>query len=245
MRLRSTLTAAVVIVAGFASSCGQSPPQTGVVASGECPREKAVVRRALDRSSLQVDVDGDGRLDTVAVASQPDAPKPCRAFVGVRVKGGSTYSAHLIARAAPLKGLEARIVGLPRLGDDAGAEIVVDTRAAVDSLLAQMFALTDQGLREVGVPGFEDGTFIVEGGGVVYPHGAACTADGQLVLSRAAQTTDGRRFRVSRRTFEVEDSLRLVRPTRELRTVPLDDLLDRFPEFGRPHWTACTGTVRR
>jgi len=27
--------------------------------------------------------------------------------------------------------------------------------------------------------------------------------------------------------------------------VPVGRLVDRFPEFGRPHWKACTGTVRR
>jgi hypothetical protein len=258
MRLAGSFTAAALACVLLLTSCGQgdqeveqgsgqaSAPAPGVVTSGQCEREETLVRRALDRSSLRVDVDGDGRLDEVAVASDPGADEPCRGFVGVRIQGGSTYSTHLFARAVPIEGLPARVDGLPDLGDEPGAAIVVDTRAAVDAVLGQMFTLTGGRLQRVEVPGSEDGTFIVEGGGVIYPHGAGCTADGRLVLTEAAQTRDGNAYRVTRRTYEVlGDGLRVGDVEVERETVPVDELVTRFPEFTRPHWEECTGAVRR
>lgn len=247
MRLKRFLTAAALVAGVMAvPACGPATVSTaGFVTSGDCPREQAVVTRALRRSTLRVDVSGDGRLDRVAAASDPAAPKPCRAFVGVHVQGGSTYSAHLFPSAVPVKGLRARIIGVPHLGDVPGAEIVVDTTAAVDSVLAQMFTLVGGTLRPVPVPGFQDGTFIVEGGGVMFPHGAGCTAEGRLVLSAAAQTKDGSRYRVTRRTYGVLGRrIRLVDPQRTKETVPVGELVARFPEFAGPHWAPCTGIVR-
>lgn len=243
MRLKRVLAAGALLAGGtLFPACGSTVTTAGVVTSGDCPREQVLVGRALDRSTLRVDVNGDGRLDRVAAASDPGAPKPCRGFVGVRVQGGSTYSTHLIPEAVPIKGLRAQIVGLPHLGDAPGAEIVVDTKAAVDSLLAQMFTLSGGALRAVSFPGFQDDTFIVEGGGVIYPYGAACTASGNLVLSQAAQTRDGKQYHVTRRTYDVRgDAIRLVDPVVTRVTVPVNRLLDQFPEFGRQHWKACSG----
>jgi hypothetical protein len=258
MRLEPAfVTAAAIAAVLLLASCGQdgageqggdpvsaSVPQ--VVTSGQCEGEEALVRRALDRSGVDVDIDGDGRLDRVAVASDPGADEPCRGFVGVRIRGGSTYSTHLFARAVPFEGLPARIDGLPDLGDEPGAAIVVDTRAAVDAVLGQMFTLAGGRLQPAEVPGSEDGIFIVEGGGVIYPHGAGCTADGRLVLTEAAQTRDGEAYRVTRRTHEAYgDPLRFGDAEVERETVPVDELVTRFPEFARPHWEDCTATVRR
>jgi hypothetical protein len=257
MRLGGAFTAAALTgVLLLLTSCGEESrsgsgqtvragaPQ--VVTSGQCEREEALVRRALDRSSLRVDVDGDGGLDRVAVASDPEADEPCRAFVGVHIQGGSTYSTHLFARAVPVAGLPAKVDGLPDLGTEPGAAIVVDTRAAVDALLGQMFTLAGGRLQPVEVPGSEDGTFIVEGGGVMFPQGAGCTADGRMVLSEAAQTRDGRLYRVTRRTYEVTgDRLRFGDAEVEKEAVPVDELVKRFPEFGRLHWEDCTATSPR
>jgi hypothetical protein len=82
----------------------------------------------------------------------------------------------------------------------------------------------------------------MEGGGVIYPRGAGCTADGRLILSQAAQTNDGRRFRVVRRTYPLRrGGLGFARPEVERSSVPLNRLGARFPEFVGPHWTACMG----
>ena len=222
-----------------------SDPAIRVVTSGSCPREQALVRRALDRSTIRADVNGDGRIDRVAVAWDFGAPKPCRAFVAVRVQGGATYSTHLIPNAAPIKGLQPEVVGLPRLGNGRRAQVVVDTKAAVDAQVAQMFTLAGGRLRPVDVPGYPDHAFIVQGGGVIYPHAAACTADHRMVLSNAAQTKDGKSYRVTRRTYDVRgQQARLVDPVVEHATVPVTLLLKRFPEFAGPHWTACGGAVK-
>jgi hypothetical protein len=233
------------------SACGSTDTTTGStptpsVTSGDCPRERTLVRRALERSTLRVDVNGDGVEDRVGVASDPFAEQGCRGFVGVQVAGGATYSTHLFRLAVPLKGLPARVVATPELGDSPGAEIVVDTSAAVDALLAQMFTLTDSGLQVVQVPPFRDGTFIVEGGGVVHPQGTACTSDGRLVHSEADLSKDGDRYRVTRRTYELlPDGLRMGDPVLETGTVVTADLVERFPEFGRSHWSACGGDLDR
>jgi hypothetical protein len=224
-------------------SGGATAPE--FVSSGDCAREKPLVRRALDRSSLRVDVDGDGRLDKVAVATDSEARKRCRVLVGVHVRGGSTYSAHLQPPMVTPKGLRARITHLPDLGNDPGAEIVVDTRVKADSLLAQMLTLTADGLRFVPMPAFEDGTFVVEGGGVSFPRGASCNDNGAMILSMATLLDNGR-YQVTRHTYPVRgDRLRLTGPRMRVATVPGDRLADRFPEFVRPHFKECTGRVRR
>ena len=249
MRLKSLLAVGAFVAGATAlPACGtETTTQTEpaeVVTSGECPGEAAVVRRALDQSRVKADVDGDGRPDTVAVASRPEAAKPCRALVGVRVHGGSTYSTHLIPNASPVKGLPAEVVGLPLLANQSGAHIVVDTKAAVDSVLAQMFTLASGRLLAVEVPGLDEGTFIVEGGGLTFPHGAACTAGGRMVLTEAALTKDGKRYRVTRRTYEVEGpESRFGDPVVEKATVDVNELAASFPEFTDPHWKDCTGTV--
>ena len=119
----------------FAGAAGAAGDQTTrgpapFFTSGTCDREKPLVRRAFDRSTLRVDVDGD---------------RPAR------------------PRQRP------------------GAEIVVDTRVKTDSQLAQMFTLTRAGLERVMLPAFEDGTMVVEGGGVSFPRGAAWTPRGALI----------------------------------------------------------------
>jgi hypothetical protein len=251
MRLRNLLTTGALVMGALAlTACGETTPSnvrsTEFVTSGDCPAEQEVALRALARSGLRVDVDGDGRLDKVAVASRPQADPPCRAIVAVRVRGGSTYSTHLFQKAVPMEGLPARVIGLLDLGDVPGAQIVVDTRAAVDAVLAQMLTLADGRLHVVEMPDSDDGTFIVGGGGVIYPHAAACTADGRMVLSRAAQTPDGERYRVVRRTYAAQGTpLQLVDPETKRRAVPVDELVTAFPEFGPRHWTECAAPALR
>jgi hypothetical protein len=248
MRPFQSLVATGVLLAGALAvpSSASGASAADFVTSGDCARERGLVRRALERSTLRVDVSGDGRLDKVAVATDHDAGKRCRAFVGVRVRGGSTYSTHLYRGAVPPKGARATIAGLPTLGDRAGAEIVVDTHARTDSVLAQMFTLTGKGLRRVHLAAFEDGTFVVEGGGVTYPRGARCTADGDLHLSMASQVEKGKRYEVTRHTYDMYGGHGRFRDVVvKAAAIPSDRLVERFPEFARPHWKACTGTVRR
>ena len=228
-----------------AHAAGDGSSGTGFVSSGDCAREKPLVRRALDRSTLRVDVNGDDRLDKVAVVTDAHAGKRCRVLVGVRVRGSSTYSTHLQPPTVTPKGLRAEIVHLPDLGNDPGAEIVVDTRVKADAMLAQMFTLTEAGLRFVSMPAFEDGTFVVEGGGVSFPRGASCNANGAMILSMATLLDSGR-YQVTRHTYPVKgDRLRLTGPRMKVATVRGNRLGERFPEFVRPHFEPCTGRVLR
>jgi hypothetical protein len=247
MRLESLVTAGIMVAGLLATAgCGSTvepQQQVSVSPSPLCPDQQAVVRRALARSHLRVDVTGDGKPDTVAAASDPGAAKPCRGFVAVRVAGGGTYSRHLIPAAVPIKGIRAEVIGVPRLGARPGADIVVDTGGAVDAVLAQLFTFSGGRLRAVHVPDQPDGSFIVSGGGLMYPRGAACTAGGRLVLSQAEQSGDGKRFRVVRRTYQLRpDSTSFARPEVERGTVPVRKLGARFPEFVGPHWSACSSS---
>jgi hypothetical protein len=94
------------------------------------------------------------------------------------------------------------------------------------------------------VPDQKDGSFIVVGGGVMYPHGAGCTAGGRLLLVQAAQTLDGKRARVVRRAFTVDpDGVHFTRRSVTRATVPVDQLSARFPQLATSHWQPCTAAA--
>lgn len=242
-RTRGT-TVGLLAAAALLAGCGTATTPNITRArppAVQCPGQQAAVMRALARSTTHADVTGDGRADTVAAISAPGAAKPCRGIVAVRVAGDGVLSRHLIPAAVPIRGIRARLVGFPYLGDRPGAEIVVDTGAAADAVLAQMFTVVDGRLRAMRVPDQPDGSFIMVGGGVVVPRGAGCTPGGRLVLVRAAQTLDGKHFRVVRRTFSVAaDGVRFTRRSVTRATVPVKQLASRFPEFAGAHWQACT-----
>jgi hypothetical protein len=246
--LLTAAAVAVVVVAGLTyatmSRTGGAPtaaplaaPQT--VTGSPCERESALVGAALRHTSTTADVDGDGAADRVAVAVDDDGPPGCRTFLGVRTATGTTYSTAMPdASPTPLP-FPPDVIGLPRLGDG-GAEIVVDTHAAADGALAQMYTLTGSGLVQVQVPGVGDG-FYVEGGGVTAPHGADCRADGALLLSGAELR--GQRYLVTRRYYTLTRDRLLVAEPPSTSEVAVDDLVRRFPEFVAPHFAACGGLV--
>jgi hypothetical protein len=221
-----------------------APPASGrtdrVETSGTCRREAQVVTEALAGKVQRADLDGDRTPDDVVLAVDDKAGPECRAFVGVRTADGTTYSTPFAASAVPPGGaIGPRLIGFPDLGDP-GAEIVVDTAARADGALAQLFTLTDAGLVRVPAPAFEDGNFVVEGGGVTNPQGAGCTADRALVLSMASAVDRGRKYEVTRQSYGVTgDQLRFTGPTITTRTVPATGLTTEFPEFGSPHFDAC------
>lgn len=238
--------AAVGVGQAAAARQTQTRTDTSIVTSGDCPREARLIGPALERSTLRVDVNGDGELDRVAVRTDPTARRMCRAFVGVHVRGGRSYSTHLGRSAVPPPWAPAKIVALPDLGQNPGAEIVVDTHARADSLFAQLFTLTRARLLRVRVPGLPHGNFVVVGGGATFPHGADCTRRGAMILSSAESRDRGRRFAVTRRTYPVRgERLRFLDPVTTRATVRSGVLTDRFPEFILPNFQACTGRVVR
>jgi len=247
--------AATVLVAGVTyaalnGTVGQpapgpatAPPRPKVVTGSTCARESALVGAALRRDEgVPADVDGDGAPDRVVVAADEHGEPGCRAFVGVRTATGTTYSTAMgdvFGRRLPP--FPPEVIGVPVLGRGTGAEIVVDTHARADGALAQLFTLTDAGLVQVMVPGGEDGTFLVEGGGISAPQGAGCRADGTLVVSGAA--IHGQSFDVTQRSYSLTGD-RLSETGSTTRKVPGNDLAKQFPEFLGPHFKACGGEVR-
>jgi hypothetical protein len=240
----AAVAVAAVVVAGLTyattsrTGAGEAAaPRT--VTGSSCERESALVDAALRRSSTTADVDGDGAPDRVAVAVDDEGRPGCRTFLGVRTAAGTTYSTAMPDASTNPLPFPPDVIGLPRLGDD-GAEIVVDTHAAADGALAQMFTLTGSGLVQVEVPGIGNG-FYVEGGGVTAPNGADCRADGALLLSRAA--LDGQRYQVTRRYYTLTQDRLVAAEPPSTSEVAGDDLIREFPEFAAPHFAACGGLV--
>lgn len=246
--------AAVTAVVGGLTYAGLTGEQTRVgpatkpgdrvVTGTSCPRESDLVARALNRNWLDADVDGDNRPDRVAVARDAAGGEAaCRVFVGVRTATGVTYSNALTPSAVADANIPfpPTVVGLPELGDP-GAEIAVDGHARADGALVQLFTLVDGRLALVEVPGSDDDAFYLEGAGVTMPHGAACRADGTLVLSTAEAR--GRDYRVTRRHYELVGERLEAVSAETTEAVAGDALVRRFPEFGPSHFSACSGQVK-
>lgn len=244
----ATVLVAGVTYAALSGTLGQpapgpaAPPEPKVVTGSACPRETALVGSALRRDEgVAADVDGDGAPDRVVVATDEQGQPGCRAFVGTRTATGSTYSTAMADAWGPrMPPFPPEVMGVPVLGNGTGAEIVVDTHARADGALAQLFTLTDAGLVQVRVPGGEDGSFLVEGGGVRFPYGAGCRTDGSLLVSRAAAR--GQTFEVTQRVYTL-DGDRLTETGSTKTDVPGNDLPREFPEFFAPHFGACGGEV--
>jgi hypothetical protein len=219
-----------------------TPPR--VVTGSTCEREHALVEQALKRGGLPADVDGDGEADQVVVAVDENGRPGCRSFLGVRTDAGTTYSTAMPdATREPLP-FPPEVIGVPQLGDVPGAEVVVDTQARADGAYAQLYTLTGSGLTQVQVPGTDDDSILVEGGGVTAPSGADCRSNGDLLLSNA-QVRGPRTFEVTQQVYSLQvDRLVQSRPP-TTSDVAADDLTAQFPEFSAPHFGACNGAVRR
>ena len=92
-------------------------------------------------------------------------------------------------------------------------------------------------------PAFEDGTFVVEGGGVTEPRAAGCDARGRFILSMALQVDQGSAMEVTRQIYPVTSSgngIRLGDPEVQSETVPVDQFVTEFPEFGNLHFEPCS-----
>jgi hypothetical protein len=241
-------TAAVLAVLGVMSvldlgSQETTPPagRTPVHTSGTCDREEALITRALDSSRVTADVDGDGAADRVATATDDTAAPNCRAFVGVRTADGATYSTVLATPAVPPPSMKAEVIGVPDLGMDGRADLVVDTHFMADSALSQLFTWTEDGLVRVTVPAFEDGNVTVEGGGVTTPQAAGCTADGSLVISIATLIEQARSYEVTQQVYPVVgDPLTSGSPASTTDQVPAEQLDQLFPEYSPDRFVPCT-----
>ena len=245
--LAAARAGAVALTAHAARTKSAGDPAARTILTGtKCAGEARLVKAALDSDWQPADVDGDGRLDRVAVATDHSAGRACRAFVGLRTAAGTTYATALDRTAVPPRGVAAEVIGVPDLGMDGRAEIVVDTHRLADSALSQLFTLANAGLVRVHAPAFEDGTLVVEGGGVTYPRGAGCTGRGALVLSMAL--LHGDTYEVARHVYPVVNPanggpLRLGDPRITSVDVPAGQLADRFWEFVSPHFQRCGGEL--
>ena len=247
--LAAAAVLAVLGVISFVAIGGQdttppASPSTTVHTSGTCDREEALITRALDARARDAggprsaDVDGDGRADRIATATDPKAGPKCRAFVGVRMADGAIYSTVLAVPAVPPLGMPAGVIGVPDFGMDGRADIVVDTRFMADSALAQLFTWTEDGLVRVPVPATGDGNVTVEGGGAMSPLAAGCTEAGALVRSAVRWIEPGKSLEVTRHIYPVvgDDPLAFGSPRSTTEQIPAEQL----PELGRAGFATCT-----
>jgi len=242
--------AAAAVIGGLAylnqRPTDDAPPagSPAVVTGSSCEREAELVAAALDEGWVTADVDGDGAADRIVTAVDAEAAPSCRAFVGVRTASGPTYSAALAAPAVPPPGVDADVIGAPDLGADGRADVVVDTHLKTDGALAQLFTLTGGGLERVLAPAFEDGNFVVQGGGVTTPQAAGCTTDGSLVVSMATFDARAQGYDVTRQTYPVRGMpLEFGSPRVTTGEASATELAARFPEFGDNSFAPCGGEV--
>jgi hypothetical protein len=236
--------AAVLAVLGVISFVAMdeqatTPPASPTVVhtSGTCDREEALITRALDSKARDAggprsaDVDGDGRADRIATATDSKGGPKCRAFVGVRMADGATYSTVLAVPAVPPLGMPVGVIGVPDFGMDGRADIVVDTHFMADSALAQIFTWTEDGLVRVPVPATDDGNVTVDGGGVTSPLTGGCTEDGALVTSAVDWIEPGKSLEVTRQIYPVvgDDPLTFGSPRSTTEQLPVN----RWPESAR------------
>jgi hypothetical protein len=133
------------------------------------------------------------------------------------------------------------VIGVPDLGMDGRADIVVDTRFEADSAVAQLFTWTDDGLVRVLAPESEDGNVTVEGGGLTSPQAAGCTDDGSLVVSFASMLEQGDSYQVTRQVYPVHgEPLSFGSPQLPTDRVPASQLAQRFPEYAPDSFATCT-----
>jgi hypothetical protein len=113
--LVAVATALALTPTGASRESGDAVEMT-MHTSGQCRHEAQLVTDALQRSATHADIDGDGRLDAVAVVTDENAGRRCRGFAAVDLRRGPTYSTALDRSAVPPRGMVAELAGVT--GDD-------------------------------------------------------------------------------------------------------------------------------
>lgn len=236
----------VPVAPGTASAPTSPSP---VSTAGDCPNEAATATDPARRAgtSVQADIDGDGNLDTVALALDPAGTPGCSAFVVVDL--GIEVVAAPVWEMGSEGGLpQPRIHGLEDIDDRPGDEILVDEAAGASTQFLGAFTFIEGDLTRItargGIGQDEVAAFdnlFPYGGSVGHIEGVDC-AGGFVVVSTATPSSDQDElargiYEVARRFFTLEEGTLESEETQRTKTTAVE--LDRFPEFGSAPFANC------
>ncbi len=230
-----------------ATSPTAGPSVTATTAA--CANEAATAADAARRlgTSVQGDVNGDGTIETIALALDPAGAPECSAFVVVDL--GTEIAAAPVWEAGPESGLpQPRINGLENIDGRAGDEILIDEAAGASTQFVGAFTFIDGdlkritargGIAEGEVAGFEN--LFPYGGSVGHIDAVDCSGDG-IVVSTATPSSDQDElargiYEVERRFFTLDDGT-MEHDETQRSEVAVDEL-DRYPEFGSAPFGSC------
>jgi hypothetical protein len=219
------------------------PSPTSSGASG-CENEREATKpKNLRRGSLTGDLDGDGSDEVVRLAVDQAGPQGCRAFVVV----GSSSIEDVTAIDDPNMSFD---LGLPALdsirpiGFGPGDELILVLSAGASTQFFGMASVADGDLTQVTIEEGAYGNLFPYGGSAGHIEASDCASPEEdvdfptLVISSA--TSEGNRYRLERRFFEIEDGTELVPvPGLTVRQVVSFNELVSFPEFGEAPFAHC------
>jgi hypothetical protein len=209
---------------------------------GGCANQAAIAStpNLLRPGSLRGDVDGDGTADTVRIALDPSGATGCRAFVVVRLAGGSTVTAP-IPQWEPTPVLPApHLNSLARIDSVPGDEVVIDVAAGASTQFEGVYTYSAPGLTPVTATGTPFNGLFAYGGSVGHLDGEACTRRGTVVISGATERgVSPVRYKVVRRFFRPGAGVLIYRPSLTQRKVLRLRKLQRLPEFFGAPFAGC------
>ena len=198
--------------------------------------------------SLRGDVDGDGNVDEISVAIDPQADGPCRYFLVVATSGALTAARIEPTGLGPTDEALA-LEALVPLDTEPGLEIVVDVWHGGATEFATVYTMRDEipVRMRIEAPGITDDVFAY-GGSLSGLSGVDCTGKPGIFVVSGAHA-EGTGWVVERRFLSLEDSeFRLSEQAerRELSNQELDEasLEERFPEFEPIAFPRCLDAVR-
>lgn len=205
-RLAASLSIVVLLASCTAregsSGAEPSPRESPSFAVSGCPNERAVVSDEANRlpGGLEGDVDGDGRSDTVWLATTGAGDPGCSLFLAVETAGG-LLSTGIEEEDGGTAGPPA-LLGLYEIDGRPGNEIVVRLVVGASTEFSGLFSAADGRLTRVAVRGGDFGNLFPWGGSASHLEASDCAGEAAVVVTTASAQAD--RYVVKRRTFEFE-----------------------------------------
>lgn len=199
------------------------------------------------RGQMKGDVDGDGNRDAVWISAIRRSGS-CRYFVKADL--GSTQDRKRLRGDRFVFRNNSRVMAMVRVDTVPGREFGVVVAQGASTVLAKLFTIRANTIREMDVhgAGAPAGDAWPYGGSVGLSFASDCARRrpaGQVIYSEATINDAGTHYRVKRRWFQVVgvDFERTAEPT-DRRRVRAARLHERFYEFSNSPFGSCGGRVR-
>ena len=211
-----------------------TPSETGVT---DCDNETEALSGEAN-GSLIGDVDGDGNEDTVSVFVDESGDQGCQAFITIETGSGEGV-APIVQEGTTFEVGFPALAMLAEIDGEPGLDIVVNLIAGASTQFAGVYTAHD-GFPErltFDVP-TEFGDLFPTGGSVGHLEASDCVGPGAITITTAVPQGD--RYKVTRSAYVVVDGkLTPQEEGQSIEKVPLDDALDRFPEFQASPFGSC------